>query len=154
MGRIIRISAREVLDSRGNPTVQADVFTENGFGRATAPSGASTGKHEALELRDGSLPSEDCAPSSRKLEAGGGKRYGGKGVLKAVQNINGKIAKALAGADVSGQHSIDEKMCALDGTQNKSKLGANAIVAVRFSTSEVATHAAEIIAYGTAVLVE
>ena len=147
MGRIIRISAREVLDSRGNPTVQADVFTENGFGRATAPSGASTGKHEALELRDGSLPSEDCAPSSRKLEAGGGKRYGGKGVLKAVQNINGKIAKALAGADVSGQHSIDEKMCALDGTQNKSKLGANATTAVSLACLQCAASEQKVGAY-------
>ena len=116
----MRIVGRQVLDSRGNPTVQADVFSQKGFGRATAPSGASTGKHEAVELRDG------------------GKRFGGKGVSKAVANVNGPIARKLSGMDVSGQRSIDEALCKLDGTPNKSKLGANATTAVSLAAAQCA----------------
>ncbi|MFA5175518.1 MAG: phosphopyruvate hydratase [Patescibacteria group bacterium] len=111
--KIKQIFGREILDSRGNPTVEAKVILENGsFGAAKVPSGASTGVHEALELRDG------------------GKRYGGKGVLKAVKNINTEIAKALVGMDIGNQRVLDEKMIKLDGTKNKSRLGANAILAV------------------------
>jgi len=121
-GRIRQIHAREVLDSRGNPTVQADVFSERGFGRATAPSGASTGVHEALELRDG------------------GARYGGKGVKKAVANINGPIAKALCGMDASDQKAIDSALCELDGTENKSRLGANTTTAVSLACAQCAAN--------------
>jgi len=110
--RIERIKAREVLDSRGNPTVQVDVFLEDGsLGRATVPSGASTGKREALELRDGDTS-----------------RFGGKGVLKAVHHVNGPIAKALVGKDALGQAEIDKLLLDLDGTENKTNLGANAIL--------------------------
>lgn len=110
---IKQIQAREILDSRGNPTVEAKVVLENGIvAVAKVPSGASTGSHEALELRDG------------------GKRYGGKGVLKAVKNINTIIAKALVGTDVNNLVGADEKMIEIDGTKNKSNLGANAILAV------------------------
>ena len=113
MSKIIDIKAREILDSRGNPTVEADVFTEFGaFGRASVPSGASTGSSEALELRD----NDD--------------RYLGKGVLKAVRNVNEIIKSKLIGMDVSNQREIDEMMINLDGTENKSNLGANAILAV------------------------
>ncbi|MFH1098830.1 MAG: phosphopyruvate hydratase [Candidatus Uhrbacteria bacterium] len=112
--RIASINAWEILDSRGNPTVRAEVVTDDGCrGVASVPSGASTGSHEALELRDGDP-----------------KRYGGKGVLKAVQNVNSPIAKAIAGIDVTKQELIDRTMVKLDGTSNKSKLGANAILAV------------------------
>jgi len=107
-----------VLDSRGNPTIQADVCTARGFGRASAPSGASTGVHEALELRDG------------------GKKWGGKGVSKAVANVNGKIARALRGYDVSDQRGIDALLCRLDGTKNKSRLGANATTAVSLACAQ------------------
>jgi len=111
--KIKQIIGREILDSRGNPTVEAKVILQNGLvGVAKVPSGASTGTHEALELRDG------------------GKRYGGKGVLKAVKNINTKIAKALKGKDVTKQKLLDKIMLELDGTDNKRKLGANAILAV------------------------
>ncbi len=111
--KIKSIFAREILDSRGNPTVEAKVVLENGISSlAKVPSGASTGTHEALELRDG------------------GKRYGGKGVLKAVKNVNTIIAKALVGMDITKIQDIDKKMIALDGTKNKSNLGANAILAV------------------------
>lgn len=110
--KITKIHAREVLDSRGNPTLEAEVTTEKGFGRAMVPSGASTGENEACELRDG------------------GKRYGGKGVTKAVDNVNGEIAGAIVGMEVSAQSALDAKMIALDGTPNKSRLGANAILAV------------------------
>jgi enolase len=103
--------AREILDSRGNPTVEVDVYTENAFASAAAPSGASTGKHEALELRDG------------------GHRYLGKGVLKAVNNVNTVIGPGLQGMDISDQEGIDRKLRELDGTSDKSNLGANAIVA-------------------------
>ncbi|VVC01536.1 Enolase [uncultured archaeon] len=120
LGKITRIFAREALDSRGNPTVQCDVTSEHGFGRATSPSGASTGIHEAHELRDG------------------GKRFGGKGVKTACGNVNGPIARALVGMEVSGQEAVDRKLCSLDGTPNKSKLGANATTAVSLAVAQCA----------------
>jgi enolase len=109
---IKEVIAREILDSRGEPTVEVDLITEKGIFRASVPSGASTGEHEAVELRDGS------------------KRYFGKGVLKAVENINKIISKDIKGMDCKNQKEIDEKMIRLDGTKNKSKLGANTILAV------------------------
>jgi enolase len=112
MSKIMKIKSREILDSRGNPTVEADVFTNRGLSRASVPSGASTGKYEALELRDG------------------GRRYLGKGVLKAVSNVNNVIAKKIIGQDCTKQKEVDELMIELDGTSNKSNLGANAILAV------------------------
>src|SRR5699024_6260636 len=113
MGKIIEIRGREILDSRGNPTVEADVILDTGvIGRAAVPSGASTGVREAVELRD-----QDP------------RRYGGKGVLKAVSHINGEICQRLLGQDISVQESIDQAMIDLDGTPNKSRLGANAILA-------------------------
>lgn len=125
MTAIIRIAAREVLDSRGNPTVEAEVFVENGMvGRAIVPSGASTGEREAVELRDG------------------GSRYGGKGVRKAVGHVNGEIQDALIGMDVADQARIDAALCSLDGTANKSRLGANAILAVSLACAHAAAHAA------------
>lgn len=118
--KIKDILAREILDSRGNPTVEAKVVLENGLaGAAKVPSGASTGTHEALELRDG------------------GRRYGGKGVLKAVKNVVTVIAPALRGMEVSDQAALDEKMIHLDGTKNKSALGANAILAVSLAAARV-----------------
>jgi enolase len=114
------IHAREILDSRGNPTVEVDVYTCCGFGRAAVPSGASTGVHEALELRDG------------------GDRYGGKGVLKAVKNVNEVIAPELVGMNASAQREIDEFMIELDGTPNKSNMGANAILGVSLATAKAA----------------
>jgi len=110
--KILAIHAREILDSRGNPTVEVDVRVEGGFGRAAVPSGASTGEREALELRDGDMS-----------------RYQGKGVRTAVGNVNGEIANALTGADLD-QRALDEKMIALDGTPAKSRLGANALLGV------------------------
>jgi enolase len=119
---ITNIQAREILDSRGNPTVEADVFLASGvMGRAAVPSGASTGEHEAVELRDGDK-----------------ERYGGKGVLLAVQNIEETIAPALAGADATDQIGIDAAMIDMDGTPNKSNLGANAILAVSLATARAA----------------
>src|SRR5215469_2259611 len=116
---ISHIQAREILDSRGNPTIEVDVRIESGaFGRAIVPSGASTGEHEALELRDGDKS-----------------RYAGKGVLKAVDNINETIAGELEGMDASEQREIDNTMLAIDGTPTKSKLGANAILAVSMATA-------------------
>ena len=110
MSAIIDIHARQIFDSRGNPTIEVDVVTENGYlGRAAVPSGASTGEHEAVELRDG------------------GKDYMGKGVLQAVENVNGKIADALLGVSVFEQSMIDKVMIDLDGTHNKASFGANAI---------------------------
>src|SRR5947208_15795930 len=109
------VRAREILDSRGNPTLEVDVVLENGgFGRAAVPSGASTGENEAVELRDGDA-----------------KRYGGKGTLKAVDNVNKKIAPQLVGLDARDQEEIDHAMIELDGTKTKAKLGANAILGVR-----------------------
>lgn len=120
MSKIVKVLAREIIDSRGNPTVEADVYLNDGsFGRAAAPSGASTGIREALELRDGDP-----------------KRFGGKGVLQAVANVNEKIAPAVLGLDAADQRSLDEKMIALDGTKNKSSLGANAILAVSLATAK------------------
>ena len=119
MTEIVDVHAREILDSRGNPTVEAEVILEGGArGRAAVPSGASTGEHEALELRDGDKS-----------------RYGGKGVLKAVNNINEVIAPELEGIDASEQRELDNAMLALDGTPTKSKLGANAILAVSMAAS-------------------
>ena len=118
--KIQKIVAREILDSRGNPTVEVDVTLENGvMGRASVPSGASTGEHEALELRDGDK-----------------KRYGGKGTLKAVANVNEKIAPVLLGHCVFDQRGIDHKMLALDGTKTKSNLGANAILGVSLAVAK------------------
>ncbi|MFN0276172.1 MAG: phosphopyruvate hydratase [Chitinophagales bacterium] len=124
MSLILDIHARQVLDSRGNPTVEAEVFTELGaMGRAAVPSGASTGAHEAMELRDGDADV-----------------YLGKGVLQAVQNINETIADELSGIDVFNQNEIDTIMLELDGTENKSKLGANAILAVSLACAKAAAH--------------
>ena len=121
MSRIVSVHARQILDSRGNPTVEVDVLTENGFlGRAAVPSGASTGEYEAVELRDG------------------GKSYMGKGVLKAVANVNDIIAEEIVGMDVFEQNLIDKTMIELDGTPNKSKLGANAILGVSLAVARAA----------------
>jgi len=123
MSIIINIHARQILDSRGNPTVEVDVITENGvLGRAAVPSGASTGEHEAVELRDG------------------GNDYMGKGVLKAVENVNSIIAEELLGISVFEQNQIDQLMIDLDGTPNKSKLGANAILGVSLAVAKAAAN--------------
>lgn len=120
--RIERVRARQILDSRGNPTVEADVVVKGGaIGRAAVPSGASTGEHEALELRDGDKS-----------------RYLGKGVLKAVENVNGPIAAAVRGIDASDQRALDRRMIELDGTPNKGKFGANAILAVSMAAARAA----------------
>jgi enolase len=122
MGQIVSIHAREILDSRGNPTIEVDVVTTSGyFGRAAVPSGASTGENEALELRDGDK-----------------NRYQGKGVLKAVQNVNNVISEELMGMDVTDQAGIDKKMIELDGTKTKSNLGANAILGVSLACAKAA----------------
>ena len=119
---IKKIIGRQILDSRGNPTVEADVILEDStLGRAAVPSGASTGTHEAVELRDNDKS-----------------KYGGKGVLKAVANINTEIAHALDGKDASNQQAIDEALIALDGTPNKGRLGANAILAVSLAVAKAA----------------
>ena len=129
--RIQHIKAREVLDSRGNPTVEVDCVLENGVrGRAIVPSGASTGEHEALELRDGDK-----------------KRYLGKGVIRAVENVNGIIAPALIGEDATLQSHIDQMMLAMDGTQNKAKLGANAILGVSMAADRAAAEAHDLPLY-------
>ena len=123
MSIIIKIFARQIFDSRGNPTVEVDVITENGvLGRAAVPSGASTGEHEAVELRDG------------------GKMYMGKGVLKAVENVNSVIAADLVGTSVFEQNLIDQRMIDLDGTHNKSNLGANAILGVSLAVAKAAAN--------------
>ncbi len=120
MSAIIDIHAREIMDSRGTPTVEAEVILQSGaFGRAAVPSGASTGVHEAVELRDGDKS-----------------RFGGKGVLKAVENVNDKIYDALAGLEAEDQIEIDRTMIELDGTENKGKLGANAILAVSMAVAK------------------
>ena len=119
--KISSIHARQILDSRGNPTIEADVTLESGIlGRAAVPSGASTGSHEAIELRDG------------------GELYGGKSVLNAVAHVNGEISNALVGMDVTNQTDIDQKMIKLDGTENKGRLGANAILAVSLACAKAA----------------
>src|SRR5438094_5037867 len=126
MSTIISVHAREILDSRGNPTVECDVTLSSGAaGRAAVPSGASTGEHEAVELRDG-----DKA------------RYGGKGVLKAVKNVNETIAGAVVGMSATEQRAIDWTMIALDGTPTKSKLGANAILGVSMAVAKAAAQSA------------
>jgi len=123
MTEIVHVKAREILDSRGNPTVECEVLLESGvLGRAAVPSGASTGEHEALELRDDDK-----------------KRYGGKGVLKAVKHVNELIAPAVIGLDATGQHALDAKMLALDGTPTKAKLGANAILSVSMAAARAAS---------------
>ncbi|WP_396166485.1 phosphopyruvate hydratase [Flavobacterium sp.] len=123
MSIIIKVHARQILDSRGNPTIEVDVVTENGvLGRAAVPSGASTGEHEAVELRDG------------------GKAYMGKGVLKAVENVNTKIAPELLGVSVFEQNHIDQLMIDLDGTANKGNLGANAILGVSLAAAKAAAN--------------
>jgi len=120
--KIIKVRARQVIDSRGNPTVEADVILDGGaLGRAAVPSGASTGEHEALELRDGDKS-----------------KYLGKGVLKAVANANNEIAKAISGLDAADQRALDHKMISLDGTPTKSRLGANAILAVSMAAARAA----------------
>jgi enolase len=131
MSYIAEIFARQILDSRGNPTVEVDVLTDEGaLGRAAVPSGASTGVHEAVELRDGDK-----------------KTYLGKGVMKAVKNVNEAIAPALIGNDVADQTGIDELMIQLDGTANKSKLGANAILAVSMAVAKAAAEEASLPLY-------
>ena len=122
MSQITEVSAQEVLDSRGNPTVEATVRTEKGFGRAIVPSGASTGEHEACELRDG------------------GTRFNGRGVTQAVSHVEGEIAEAVIGMDVQDQVALDEAMIALDGTPNKNRLGANAILAVSLAAAHAAAN--------------
>ena len=129
--KIEKITAREILDSRGNPTVEVDILLESGvMGRASVPSGASTGENEALELRDGDK-----------------KRYGGKGVLKAVENVNNVIAPALVGMSALDQVGIDHKMLALDGTKTKSNLGANAILGVSLAVAKAAANYLELPLY-------
>jgi len=126
MSYIVEVHARQILDSRGNPTVEVDVLTDDGaMGRAAVPSGASTGIHEAVELRDGDK-----------------KKYVGKGVLKAVKNVNDIIAESLIGYDISQQAAIDQVMIDLDGTKNKAKLGANAILAVSMAVAKAAAEEA------------
>jgi len=128
--KIRNIISREILDSRGNPTIETKVILQNGIeGKAAVPSGASTGSREALELRDG------------------GKRYQGKGVLKAVQNVNKKIAKVIVGMEVEKLQEIDVKMIKLDGTKNKSRLGANAILSVSLACARAGTNNAKIPLY-------
>ncbi len=128
---ISELKAREILDSRGNPTVEADVYCSNGvMGRAAVPSGASTGEHEAIELRDGDTD-----------------RYGGKGVQRAVQNIEEQIAPALRGRDVTDQLGVDSAMLEVDGTPNKSSLGANAILAVSLAAARAAAESVKLPLY-------
>src|SRR6476660_6107046 len=125
MSKICTLKAREILDSRGNPTVEVDVFLEDGaMGRAAVPSGASTGAHEAVELRDGDES-----------------RYGGKGVLNAVENVNDKIAPEIIDMDATDQIGIDRLMIEMDGTPNKGNLGANAILGVSLAVALVAADA-------------
>src|SRR5436309_1873587 len=125
MTAIIDIAAREILDSRGNPTVEVDVTLADGsMGRAAVPSGASTGVHEAVELRDGDKS-----------------RWGGKGVGKAVAAVNGEIAQAVIGRDAADQAGLDAAMIALDGTENKGRLGANAILGVSLASAKAAANA-------------
>ena len=128
---IAEVRGRQVLDSRGNPTVEAEIFLDGGaHARAIVPSGASTGEHEAVELRDGDE-----------------QKYKGKGVLKAVENVNGEIADAVAGADAADQRALDARMVELDGTENKGRLGANAILAVSMAAARAAANACEMPLY-------
>ncbi len=124
MSYIAKVNARQILDSRGNPTVEVDVITDEGIlGRAAVPSGASTGKYEAVELRDG-----DSSV------------YMGKGVLKAVENVNDSINDALVGSYIFDQNAIDKAMLAIDGTSNKANLGANAILGVSMAVAKAAAN--------------
>ena len=124
MAAIVDIHSREILDSRGNPTVEVDVFLEDGaFGRAAVPSGASTGAHEMLELRDGN----DA-------------RYFGKGVQEAVEAVNGEISDVLSGSEADDQTNVDQMMLELDGTENKSRLGANAMLGVSLAVAHAAAN--------------
>ena len=123
---IVKVVGRQIVDSRANPTVEAEVYLADGsMGRAASPSGASTGQFEALELRDGDKS-----------------RYVGKGVLNAVANVNGPIAEAIVGMDATDVYAVDQAMIALDGTEDKSKLGANAILAVSLATAKAAAQSA------------
>ena len=129
MSAIVDVIAREILDSRGNPTVEADVLLESGvMGRAAVPSGASTGSREAIELRDG--------------DAG---RYLGKGVLRAVENVNTEISEAIIGLDAEEQSFIDQTLIELDGTENKARLGANATLAVSMAVAKAAAEEAGLV---------
>ena len=131
MSEIIDIHGRQIFDSRGNPTVEVDVTLESGaFGRAAVPSGASTGSREALELRDGDK-----------------KRYMGKGVAKAVANVNGKIAPALIGHEASDQSLLDHIMIELDGTESKKNLGANAMLGVSLAAAKAGADEAGVALY-------
>ncbi|MGZ3365505.1 MAG: phosphopyruvate hydratase, partial [Caulobacteraceae bacterium] len=131
MTEIIDIVGREILDSRGNPTVEVDVVLEDGsFGRAAVPSGASTGAHEAVEKRDGDKS-----------------RYSGKGVSQAVDAVNGEIFDALSGVDAEDQRRIDRLLIELDGTENKSRLGANAILGVSLAVAKAAAESAALPLY-------
>ena len=131
MSKIINVMGREIIDSRGNPTVEADVILDNGVvGRAAVPSGASTGQREAVELRDGDTS-----------------RYLGKGVLKAVAAVSGELREAIIGMDVADQKAIDEKIIATDGTENKARLGANALLAVSMAAARAAANDAGISLY-------
>src|SRR5215210_1095870 len=122
MSAIVDVIAREILDSRGNPTVEADVLLESGvLGRAASPSGASTGSREAIELRDGDK-----------------RRYGGKGVLKAVEHVNTELCEAIIGVDATEQSFVDKTLIDLDGTENKSRLGANALLGVSMAVAKAA----------------
>src|SRR5678815_3477423 len=122
MTAIVEVLAREILDSRGNPTVEADVLVESGaMGRAAVPSGASTGSREAIELRDGDA-----------------QRFGGKGVQRAVEHVNTEICEAIIGLDAIEQRFIDNTLIELDGTENKSRLGANAVLAVSLAVAKAA----------------
>ncbi len=128
---IVNVHARQIIDSRGNPTVEADVILDGGaMGRAAVPSGASTGEHEAIELRDGD-----------------NSRYLGKGVTKAVANANGAIAAAVRGVNATDQRALDRRMIELDGTPNKGKLGANAILAVSMAAARAAAAAEKVPLY-------
>jgi len=130
MTAIVELQAREILDSRGNPTVEVDVYLEDGaFGRAAVPSGASTGAHEMLELRDG------------------GERYGGKGVQKAIDTVNGDIFDALSGAEAEDQRNIDQILLDLDGTENKARLGANAILGASLAVARAAAESHDLPLY-------
>jgi enolase len=137
MSEIIEITGREIIDSRGNPTVEVDVKLASGaFGRAAVPSGASTGEHEAHELRDAGVPAKEFAKGIDPK-----KRYLGKGVLKAVDNVNDVIASAIEGLDALDQVGVDKALLALDGTPTKSKLGANAILGVSLAVARAAADA-------------
>ena len=130
MSTIVEVVGREILDSRGNPTVEVDVELLSGArGRAAVPSGASTGAHEAVELRDG------------------GARYRGKGVAKAVEHVNGEIADAVVGLDADDQRLVDEELVTLDGTDGKSRLGANAVLGVSLAVAKAAAEEAELPLY-------